>query len=84
MNAGVTTTTSRTATGWGTLRESIRLGNDDGYKTCALMLARELARRKVDPLPFLAAAKMLDVPVVNQGRGCWYVVRRCAAGVSGA
>jgi hypothetical protein len=45
-----------------TLRESMRLGDEEGYKTCALFLARELARRKVDPLPFLAAAKMLDVP----------------------
>jgi len=44
------------------VRESMRLGDDDEHKTCALMLARELIRRKVDPLPFLAAAKMLDVP----------------------
>jgi hypothetical protein len=45
-----------------TLRESLRLGDEEGYKTCALMLARELARRQVDPLPFLVAAKLLDVP----------------------
>jgi hypothetical protein len=45
-----------------TLRESMRLGDEEGYKTCALMLARELARRKVDPMPFLVAAKLLDVP----------------------
>ena len=45
-----------------TLRESIRLGDEEGYKTCSLMLARELARRQVDPLPFLVAAKLLDVP----------------------
>jgi hypothetical protein len=44
------------------LRESIRLGDEEGYKTCALMLARELARRQVDPMPFLVAAKMLDEP----------------------
>jgi hypothetical protein len=34
-----------------TLCESIRLGDEEGYKTCSLMLARELARRQVDPLP---------------------------------
>jgi hypothetical protein len=45
-----------------TLRESIRLGDEEGYKTCALMLARELIRRKVDQLPFLVAASMFDVP----------------------
>ena len=44
------------------LRESMRQGGDDDHKTCALMLARELARRQVDPLPFLVAAKMLDEP----------------------
>jgi hypothetical protein len=32
------------------------------HKTCALMLARELSRRQIDPLPLLVAAKMLDVP----------------------
>jgi hypothetical protein len=44
------------------LRESIRQGGAEDHKTCALMLARELAQRKVDPLPFLVAARMLDVP----------------------
>jgi hypothetical protein len=44
------------------LRESIRQGGAEDQKTCALMLARELAGRQVDPMPFLIAAKMLDVP----------------------
>jgi hypothetical protein len=44
------------------LRESIRQDGAEDHKTCALMLARELARRQVDPLPFLAAVIRLDVP----------------------
>jgi hypothetical protein len=44
------------------LREGIRLGGDADHKGMAFLVARELARRQVDPVPFLAAALMLDVP----------------------
>lgn len=43
------------------LREGVRLGGDADHKGMALLVARELTRRQVDPLPFLAAALMLDV-----------------------
>jgi len=46
-----------------TMHESIRLGDgDEDHKTMSLLMARELTCRQVDPLPFLVAAKLLDVP----------------------
>jgi hypothetical protein len=45
-----------------TLRESVRLGGDAEHRDLALILGRELIHRKIDPLPFMAAVLLLDVP----------------------
>jgi hypothetical protein len=45
-----------------TERERMRLGGDTDHKRKVFLVARELVRRKVNPLPFLAAALTLDVP----------------------
>lgn len=44
------------------LRESVRLGGDVEHRTIALLLGREMIRRKIDPFPFLSAVLLLDAP----------------------